>query len=123
LEEMIGNYNLANRSEGRFTSTRELVEAHRTGDAHATKIWLRSVYHLAVGLTSIINAFDPEVIILGGGIARAGASLFEPLSRHMDQLEWRPGGTRVSIIGAALGERAGAIGAAYHAILEAETRT
>jgi glucokinase len=116
LEEMIGNYNLVDRSEGQFSSTRRLVEAHLAGDPQATKIWMRSINHLAVALTSIINGFDPEVVILGGGIARAGAALFEPLSILMDQLEWRPFGERVPIIGAALGERAGAIGAVYHSI-------
>jgi glucokinase len=123
LEEMIGNYNLMERSEGRFSSTGQLVDAHLAGDSNATKIWLKSIYHLAVGLTSIINAFDPEVIILGGGIARAGSALFEPLSRNMDQLEWRPLGTRVPIIAAALGETAGAIGAAYHSIRRAQIGT
>jgi glucokinase len=122
LEEMIGNYNLAERSDGRFTSTRQLVDAYRSGDALATRIWLRSIHHLAAALTSIINAFDPEVVILGGGIARAGSALFDPLSALMDQLEWRPLGNRVPIVGAALGEQAGAIGAAYHSILDTENR-
>jgi glucokinase len=122
LEEMIGNYNLAERSDGHFVSTRQLVDAYRGGDALATRIWLRSLHHLAAALTSIINAFDPEIVILGGGIAKAGSALFEPLSDFMDQFEWRPMGSRVPIIAAALGERAGAIGAAYHAIREAENR-
>ena len=122
LEEMIGNYNLAERSDGRFVSTRQLVDAYKSGDAFATRIWLRSIHHLAAALTSIINAFDPEIVILGGGIAKAGSALFDPLSDRMDQLEWRPMGNRVPIIGAALGETAGAIGAAYHSIREAENR-
>jgi glucokinase len=119
LEEMIGNYSLAERSGGRFTSTRQLVDAYRSGDAFATRIWMRSIHHLAAALTSIINAFDPEIVILGGGIARAGFALFDPLSDLMNQLEWRPLGNRVPIIGAALGEKAGAIGAAYHSTREA----
>lgn len=122
LEEMIGNYNLSKRSDGRFTSTRQLVDAHRSGDALATRTWLRSIHHLAAALSSIINAFDPEIVILGGGIARAGSALFDPLAALMDQLEWRPMGNRVPIVGAALGEQAGAIGAAYHSIIEAENR-
>jgi glucokinase len=116
LEEMIGNYNLVERSKGLFTSTRQLVDAHLAGDPQATEIWLRSIYHLAAGLTSIINAFDPEVIILGGGIARAGSALFDPLARYMDQIEWRPLGHQVPIVPAALSDQAGALGAAYHAI-------
>jgi glucokinase len=115
LEQMIGNYNLAERSEGRFTSTRRLVEAHLAGDTEATTIWLRSVHHLAAAIASFINAFDPEVVIIGGGIAQAGPSLFEPVRQYLDRFEWRPMGHKVPVIAAALGEKAGAIGAAYHA--------
>ncbi|PWT91064.1 MAG: ROK family protein, partial [Blastocatellia bacterium] len=115
LEEMIGNYNIASRSGSRFASTRELVEAHLSGDVDATRVWLRSIHHLAVAIASFINAFDPEVVILGGGIARASAALFDPLNSELDQLEWRPLNQRVQIIPAALGEKAGAIGAAYYA--------
>ncbi len=119
LEQMIGNYNIAERSRGRFTSTRKLVEAHLAGDGDATAIWLRSILHLAAAVASFINAFDPEIVIVGGGIAQAGTALFEPLRDNLNRFEWRPMGHQVQVIPAALGEKAGAIGAAYHAILEA----
>jgi glucokinase len=112
LEQMIGNYNLSERSAGRFTSTRKLVEAHLAGDAHATTIWLRSIHHLAAAIASFINAFDPEVVIIGGGIAQADAALFDPLRQQLDRFEWRPMDHRVPVVAAALGEKAGAIGAA-----------
>ena len=116
LEQMIGNSTLAARSKGRFTSTEELVDAHLAGDAEASDIWLRSVFNLAAGLTSLVNVLDPEVIILGGGIALAGAALFEPLARYMEVMEWRPLGQRVRIIPAALGELAGTLGIAHYAM-------
>src|ERR1044071_200694 len=47
LEQMIGNYNISERTGGRFNSTRLLVEAHLRGDNEATAIWLRSILHLA----------------------------------------------------------------------------
>jgi glucokinase len=119
LEQMIGNYNVAERSGGRFNSTRKLVEAHLAGDKDASAIWLRSVFHLAAAVASFINAFDPEIVIIGGGIAQAGTALFDPLRKELDRFEWRPMGHQVQVIPAALGEKAGAIGAAYHAILEA----
>ena len=118
LEEMIGNYNISERSDGRFTSTRLLVEAHLNGDTHATRIWLRSVFHLAAAIASFINAFDPEIVVIGGGIAQAGSALFDPLNRYLDRFEWRPMGVGVPVKVAALGERAGATGAAYYAMLE-----
>ena len=118
LEEMIGNYNILERSKGRFNSTRKLVEAHLSGDKDATAIWLRSVFHLAAAVASFINAFDPEIVIRGGGIAQAGPALFEPLASYLDKFEWRPMGHGVPVISASLGDKAGAIGAAYHAILQ-----
>jgi glucokinase len=120
LEQMIGNYNVSERSGGRFTSTRLLVEAHLRGDVAATTIWLRSVFHLAAAIASFINAFDPEIVIIGGGIAQAGPALFDPLRKELDRFEWRPLGHTVQVIPAALGEKAGAIGAAYHAIRAGE---
>src|ERR1043166_5280776 len=119
LEQMIGNYNVGERTAGRFTSTRKLVEAHLAGDADATAIWLRSISHLGAAVASFINAFDPEIVIVGGGIAQAGPALFDPLRKVLDRFEWRPLDHQVQVIPAALGEKAGAIGAAYHAILEA----
>ncbi len=116
LEDAIGECTLARRSDGAFTSTRELVDAHRRGDARAGRIWLRSVRDLAAGLAGLINVFDPEVAIVGGGIAQAGRDLFEPLANRLDEIEWRPGGHRVPIVPARLGDGAGALGAAYHGL-------
>ena len=122
LEQTIGNSTLAQRSAGRFSSTRQLVEAHLNGDEKATDVWLRSMYNLAAGITSIINALDPEVIIIGGGIAQAGPALFDPLERFLEKVEWRPQGQRVRIIPAALGDFAGTLGAAYHAMKGGDER-
>jgi len=114
LEDAIGDATIAARSGGRFHDTRQLVEAHRAGDAEATEVWLRSVHRLACAIASIVNGVDPEVVILGGGIAAAGPALFEPLEGFLERVEWRPLGRRVRVLPAALGDLAGAIGAARH---------
>lgn len=116
LETLVGECTLAPRSGGRFTSTADLVAAHRAGDAHATHVWLESVRALAFGLGSCINLFDPEVIVIGGGIARAGEDLFTPLAADLARIEWRPGGHAVPVVPAVLGEWAGALGAAAQAL-------
>ncbi|MBI3874974.1 MAG: ROK family protein, partial [Verrucomicrobia bacterium] len=67
LEVAIGNCTLAQRSGGRFTSTKDLVAAHLNGDAEATNVWLRSVRALACAIGSFINIVDPEAVIIGGG--------------------------------------------------------
>jgi glucokinase len=116
LEMWIGNHNVAARTGGRFRSTHELVEAVRLGDAEAVAAWRRSIRALAAGIVSLFHAFDPDAVIIGGGIARAGADLFDLLNAELEEFEWCPTGERVPIIPAALGEWAGAIGSAYHAM-------
>ncbi len=112
LEVQFGECTLAARSGGRFSTTAALVNAHRAGDAAATAVWRRAVQALACALGGAINAVDPELIVLGGGIAQAGDALFGPLAEEMARYEWRPGGAHVPIVAATLGEWAGAIGAA-----------
>lgn len=122
LEDAIGNCTLSARSGGRFETTHDLYAAHQRGDAFATELWTRSIRALAAGVASLVNVADPEVVIIGGGIARAGAALFDPLNALLDQFEWRPHGQRVRVVPAALGEHAGALGAAWNAIRGADAR-
>ncbi len=118
LEDAIGNCTIEPRTRGRFASTHDLVAAHRAGDAGATAIWLKSVRALACAIVSFINILDPEAVIIGGGIARSGDALFEPLQKYVDAGEWRPAGLRTKILAAQLGEFAGAYGAAQAALAE-----
>ena len=117
LEVAIGNCTIQARSGGRFHTTHDLIAAHLKGDAEASAIWLKSVKALAAAICSFINILDPEAVIVGGGIARAGAALFGPLQRFLERMEWRPGGHRARILPAQLGELAGAFGAAHNSLL------
>lgn len=121
LEDAIGECTLPARSQGRFQTTRELIAAVRDGSSEAGEIWSRSIRALAAAIAGFINVLDPEVIVIGGGIADADDALFQPLRRELDQFEWRPGNARVRIVKAALGRNAGATGAAYGAMLDPGT--
>jgi glucokinase len=115
LETAIGDYTVGKRTRGLYNSTAELVEAYKRGEAKATYWWLESINKLAVGISSIINAFSPEVVVIGGGVTGAGDSLFGPLNDFMALYEWRPTKESTRIVKAQLGEYAGAIGAALFA--------
>lgn len=117
LEDWIGNHNISERSDGRFASTHELIAAFEAGDGFATEVWMKSIRALACGIASLVNILDPEAVLIGGGIAKAGRTLFIPLQQALDEVEWRPGGAQVKLLAAQLGERAGTYGAAWQAML------
>jgi glucokinase len=116
VESEIGNKTLQTRCGGRHANTHALVAAVEVGDLEARQIWDRSIRALGAAVASLINVLDPEVVIIGGGIARAGKTLFEPLAKELERVEWRPGGHQVRIVPAQLGDLAGAYGSAVNSI-------
>lgn len=119
LETFLGNYNVPLRSGGRFADTRSLLEAVAAGDEGAVAVWHRSLRALGCAVGSFINIFDPEIVVIGGGIADAGPLLWLPLQRILDEVEWRPFDSGVPIVTAELGNWAGASGAAHEALTNA----
>ena len=115
LEDALGEGTLDKRSLGRFSATYDLVNAYQTGEPWATYLWLTTIRKLALGIVSFCNALSPELVILAGGITKAGDHLLQPLASFMDLYEWRPGGQPTPIKLAQFQDYAGAIGAALYA--------
>jgi glucokinase len=120
LEAAIGEHSIQARTNGRFSSTRELVAAYESGSPEAAEVWLRSIKALGAAVASLINILDPETVVIGGGIANANDSLFVPLRAALDKFEWRPRGHAVKLVKATLGHITGAAGAAYGALLQTQ---
>ena len=114
LEDAIGNATVSRRSFGRYKTTHELVNGYQQGEFLATLVWLTSLRHLAVALASLANAFSPEVVVLGGGIAQADSALFDPLQIFFNLFEWQPAGKKTTLRKAQFADWAGAIGAAAY---------
>jgi len=121
IEYEIGNGYLEARSGGRFQMTRDLLSAVEAGDPQALVLWERSVKALAVCVASLINIFDPEVILIGGGVANAWDQLKPRLDAGLAHYEWRPGGHVVPVQRATLGEWAGCYGAVWHQLKKSQS--
>ena len=115
LENSVGECSLSHRSHGRFSTTKALVDAYERGGHFATWVWLNSIHSLARGIISLVNVISPEIIILGGGITKAGQALMNPLNEFLEMYEWRPKGIATPVVLAEMGNHAGAIGAALFA--------
>ncbi len=55
------------------------------------KIWEEFTYYLSIGITNIILLYAPEIVVIGGGLSKAGDKLFKPLNKHIKkQLQFFP---------------------------------
>jgi len=99
------------RERGEMTA-RDIQQAAKRGDALAAAVWDEAMYYLAVGCVTFCRVFDPDTILLAGGMSNAGDFLMAPLKRYVEQERWNLLPSRTEIKFAALGEDAGFIGAA-----------
>jgi glucokinase len=91
----------------------DVTAAAAAGDAGAQAVLEELGWWLALGLANLANILDPSVFVLGGGLVDALTLVLKPVRAAFDDLvEGRQGRPEVMIQLAALGERAGAVGAA-----------
>lgn len=92
------------------------VEAARRGDAAGLECLRILGERLGVGIANVINTFDPDVVVIGGGAgSAAGELLLHPARETAQQYILRGVGTRTEIRGARYGPEAGVLGAALMA--------
>jgi glucokinase len=93
-------------------SAEEVAAAARGDDAVAAAVWDETVEALACGLTSIVNLFEPERVVLGGGVARSGEQLLAPVRERVRSDALGPAARAADVVASALGDRVGVLGAA-----------
>jgi glucokinase len=96
---------------GESSTARDLVAAAREGNEAALEAMHEIGRRLGAGIGSLINVFDPEVIVLGGGFSSALDLLLDSAREVVAQEALPPGRTSVRIVPAELGADAGLIGA------------
>ncbi len=88
-------------------------DAMRKNDKAGAEVVDKYIRYLASGLVNMINIFQPEVLVIGGGICKEGDNLLVPLKKYIDAEEYgKSNAKRTQIKIAALGNDAGIIGAA-----------
>ena len=99
--------------DGKFNGRSAFLAAEE-GDETAKAVVDNYIKYLAVGVANIINIFQPEVFVIGGGVANEGDKLIKPLSDEVySQTYTSPNVVPMcDIVKAKLGNDAGIIGAA-----------
>jgi glucokinase len=89
--------------------------AARRGDPLACSMVNRVAFYLGIGMSNIINIFNPEMIIIGGGLSKMGEMLLRPARKVVRERALRFPSRNTRIVRARLGDNAGTIGAALSA--------
>jgi glucokinase len=96
--------------------TAEVVgAAARGGDPLALDVVSRAAYYLGIGMVNVVNIFNPEMVVLGGGMAELGDMLIAPGRRMVKERAFTVSSRAVRIVTARLGNEAGVYGAAAFA--------
>ncbi len=82
------------------------------GDPYAHEVMKETAKLLGVGVANLINALNPDVVVIAGGVTRAGDHLFVPLRKEVRRRAFRSAVDACRIVPAALPETAGVVGAA-----------
>ena len=97
---------------GEQWTAQRVVKAAVGGDSRAAEIIDEVVVYLGMGIANLVSTLDPEMVVLGGGLFRAGEYLAEKVRREFVRWCQPFAAQRVRIELSALGERAGLMGAA-----------
>lgn len=89
-----------------------VARAAGDGDPLAREVFAGAAAALGVGITNLVNLLNPALVIVGGGVSRAGDLLFAPVRRIVQEESFDRPGAAVRVVPAALGDDVGVIGAA-----------
>ncbi|HEY8583156.1 MAG TPA: ROK family protein, partial [Capillimicrobium sp.] len=97
---------------GRSITGPLVTELAHDGDEAAREVLALIGRRLGVGISSLVNVFNPDVVVIGGGVVAAGELVLEPAREEMLARALTPAREHVRIAAAHFGEESGMLGAA-----------
>jgi glucokinase len=94
----------------------DVAAAAQRGDLVAQQIITDAGLHLGVAVSSLVNLFNPSMVIIGGGVSQLGDLLLEPIRKTVMERSLISAAKVVRITSAVLGRRASSMGAVVQAI-------
>jgi glucokinase len=92
--------------------TAEMVgQAALQGDELAVRAVARAAHYLGLGVLNLIHIFDPDKVVVGGGVSKLGALLFDPVRAWVRDHAMAPVQRETPVVPAALGDQVGLLGA------------
>jgi glucokinase len=111
--EAIASAGAVERRFGQGVNAEQVADRAASDEPAAARVWQEALDALALAIVNYATLLDPELVVIGGGLASAGPRLFDPLRERL-RASTRFG-EPVPVVRAALGEEAGRFGAAIAA--------
>jgi glucokinase len=112
---------IASQADQEVTA-KHVVDAMRRGDPYAQQIVAQAMFYLGIGMANLVNLFNPERLVIGGGLAALGDDLLGPVRRAIDLGAFPSASAQVTVVLAELGVEVGIVGAAGAAWMAARQR-
>jgi glucokinase len=93
-----------------FTAA-DVATAAAAGDPLAVSVWAETVDLLGAAVTDLVNVFEPDLVVLGGGVTRSGAMLIDPVREIVAREAMLPAARAVRVVRAELGDLSCVVGA------------
>jgi glucokinase len=88
-----------------------VADATRKGDELASNVFNRAMDYIGIGISSLVNIFNPELVTIGGGVSLAGDIFFDNIRKSVDRNIMQPTSREVEILPVTFGENAALMGA------------
>jgi glucokinase len=95
-----------------------VADAASQGDVEAREILAKAMDYLGIGMANLVNLFNPQLIVIGGGLANIGERLLEPVQRAIARCAFPTPAQMVRVVPAELGDNVGVLGAAAVALAQ-----
>jgi glucokinase len=107
--------------DSQHVSAKDVVRAMSKGDRYAAEIVDRAMYYLGIGMANLVNLFNPERLVIGGGLTHLGDRLLDPVRRSIALCAFPSAVDQLTVTLAELGVEVGIVGAAGAAVMAARS--
>jgi glucokinase len=112
VQEQLANGEASSLAPGAGLSAKDVAMAAAAGDLLSLRAMQRAGAFIGYALADFLHIFNPTIVIFGGGVSKAGALLFDPVRKALEERVLSPGYLQdLSLTTAALGDEAGLMGA------------
>ena len=113
IREYIGRARIKSEEKRRSITAKAVFDRARRGDRIANKVVADAARALGIGIANVFNLLNPELVVIGGGVSRAGSRFLAPAVEHAREYVFPPLRDKLKVRRAGLGDGGALIGAAH----------